>query len=112
MAKSIKLGNDTYWDTSGLYGGQIFNLIEQLSGNSTMTLSIPNGFRGIIYAFRGATVMGQYMVNCNASGTVSVCEIAAVTNITFSASTNSLTFTNTASAASQMYYIGSDILST
>lgn len=55
--------------------------------------------------------MGQYMVNCNTSGAVNVCEIATVTNITLTASTNQLTLTNAASASSQIYYIGSNLLS-
>lgn len=110
MAQSIKLGGDKYWDTTGLHGGHIFNFFGQLSGNSTLTLTVPNGFRGIIYAFRGATVMGQYMVNTSASGNIYICDVATVTNITHSESTNAITFTNTSSAASQIYYIGSGIL--
>ena len=56
MSQSIKLDNDLYWDTSSIRGGQIFNFLKALSGNSSVSVTIPNGFRGIIYGFRGANI--------------------------------------------------------
>ena len=111
MAKSIKLSGDNYWDTSGLYGGQIFNSYGSISSNTTKAITIPNSFRGIVFLFRGSSTMAAYMVTSASSGGTYAAPLVTGTNITVTTSTNRLTVQNSGSANLYTFYIGTHVLS-
>lgn len=92
-------------------GLAVLKEVKTISGNASATITIPDSYRGIIYAFRGASTMGQYMINCSSAGSVSICAIATVTNLTLTTGTNSLTIANSSSGGAYIYAIGNGTLS-
>lgn len=111
MAKSIKLSDDNYWDTSGLHGGQIFNSYGTINGNTSKAITVPNGFRGIIFLFRGSATMAAYMVIATSGGAVYFVPIIEGNNISVAANTNKFTVTLNSSTNVYCYYIGNNMLS-
>lgn len=112
MAQSIKLGNDTYWDTSGLYGGRLLQSLGELSPDSSMTITIPSTTQGAILVTQNNASHGLYSFNTNSSGATRVCTISAVNAFTVAASTNIITISNTGTLAANVNVLATKRLST
>ena len=91
MSSSIKLNNNLYWDTSGLYGGQIFNPVCNIA-NTSVTLTVPNAYRGLLLIFNAgnSSRSGMYMITSTSQGTVFVEAIKSAAGATVTAGTNAL----------------------
>ena len=119
MAKSIKLGNDTYLDASGVemnasssstrrtlfdWSGGMFGFIrKEISNGESTTYTISNGARVIVFC-DGVAATGKqiYIVAASSSGTVSYKAMATEsTNLTVTTNANEFTITNNTSAGVQ-----------
>ena len=85
---------------------QALHLVTTITAGSTETITIPDSYRGIICAFRGASTMGLYMVNSSSTGTVSVCKVSPVSTLTLTAGTRQLTIANSSTGGAYIYAIG------
>lgn len=116
MAKSIKLGSDTYLDASGIemnasssvlrrqlsdWGGGMFGFIrkEIFNGNSA-TFTFDNSARAVIFCDGVASSGKQiYIVAASSSGSMSYKAMTTEsTNLTVATGTNTFTITNNTSA--------------
>lgn len=85
--------------------------IKTISASSSVDITVSNGYKGIIYAFRGSSTMGQYMVNVSSTGSVNICAIASISNLTTTTSTRKISFSNSSTGTVSIYAIGNDYVS-
>ena len=82
---------------------------KNISANSTLTVTVPNNYRGIIFTCASpAGVMSIWGIMASSSGGVTARQIVAASstnNITASAGTNTVTFTNPQSVGTTMLFI-------
>lgn len=112
MAQSIKLGNDTYLDASGVemnasssplrrqlsdWGGGMFGFIrKEIPDGNSATFTFQNSAKAVIFCDGVASTGKQiYIVAATSAGTMSYKAIATEsTNLTVATDTNTFTITN------------------
>lgn len=108
MSQSIRLSGDNYWDTVGIRGGRIITSAGGAisASGGTREITIPNSWRGIFFVFSpGSVTQCLWLVNTNSSGVLNVTEVSGSTLITYTATTNKLTISNSGGASVYPYYI-------
>lgn len=127
MAKSIKLGADTYLDASGVEvnstSSSLRTTLQDWTGsmqgirstlvavNSSVTFTLASGARVIFIANGTDNTKNIYLVSCNSSGGVAYSAFGVSSKLTVSTGTNTITFSNTSGGSAQIvafatsYYI-------
>lgn len=108
MAQSIKLNDNLFWDQSSLYAPGLFQSLMTRQACTSGSVTIPNVFRGIVFAIGGGDKSGIYSVYSGSTGSVNVATLVNDADVTISGSTNTLTIAVT--TYRQIFYIGNKVL--